>query len=187
MIHFLNHCKGCFRAAPCFIIIMSIIAYLVFQIKFALYFTVYILVVDILSHWLKIIFKFMYDKLQKKSLPLLGIGIRPKGARHTSCFINDNDLQGIPTSFGMPSGHSIISISTVVMLSWHIQQSYPANYRRSLSITVLHFIGIMIAFSRYPLGCHTIQQIIVGCLFGIIIGRIGIYLFEKFEIMKKLN
>ena len=43
----------------------------------------------------------------------------------------------------------------------------------------------MIAFSRYPLGCHTIQQIIVGCLFGIAFGRIGIHLFEKFELINK--
>ena len=176
--------KGFLRASPIFIIITSAIMYALFQIKFALYFTVYILIVDILSHLLKIIFKHIYTYFNKDILPILGLGKRPKGAKYTSCFIDEENLQGISKSFGMPSGHSIISITTAVLLSWYIYKTRKPSIERTFSITFLHFICIMIAFSRYPLGCHTIQQIIVGCLFGIAFGRIGIHLFEKFELIK---
>ena len=108
--------KGFLRASPIFIIITSAIMYALFQIKFALYFTVYILIVDILSHLLKIIFKHIYTYFNKDILPILGLGKRPKGAKYTSCFIDEENLQGISKSFGMPSGHSIISITTGIFI-----------------------------------------------------------------------
>lgn len=176
--------KGFLRASPIFIIVTGAIMYAIFQIKFALYFTVYMVIVNILAHSLKKIFKFIYKKLNKDYLPILGLGKRPVNAKYTDCFINEENLQGISTSFGMPSGHSIISIATAVLVSWYIYKTKKPTFNRYISITLLHFICIMIAFSRYPLGCHTIQQIIFGCLFGFLFGRIGIHLFEKFELIK---
>ena len=178
----INYSKGLLRASPIIIIVTSALMYALFQVKFALYFTIFILIVNLLSHFLKVVSKFIYNNIFNKTyLPILGLGRRPDGAKYTGCFIEDTNLEGISTSFGMPSGHSIIAISTAVMLSWYIYKTQKPSVIRSASITLLHFICIMIAFSRYPLGCHTIQQIIVGCLFGILFGRIGIHLFEKFE------
>ena len=180
----INYGKGFLRASPIFIIIMSAILYAIFKVKFAFYFTIYILIVDISAHILKILFKFIYKSLNKTYLPILGLGRRPNNAKYCSCFIDDDNLQGITSSFGMPSGHSIISITTAVLLTWYILNTQKKSTNRTISITLLHFICIMIAFSRYPLGCHTIQQIIIGSLIGFLFGKIGIRLFEKFEIFK---
>ena len=85
--------KGCLRASPCLVVVVGILSYLVFQIKFGLYFTVYMLIIDIIAHLLKKIF----EKCIYKSaiiLPLLGKGKRPEGAKYSACFIDEKDLEG---------------------------------------------------------------------------------------------
>ena len=52
-------------------------------------------------------------------------------------------------------------------------------------------MSLSIMISRYYLGCHTIQQIIIGGIFGIIFGILGYllyhYIFNVKEIEKEIN
>ena len=176
---------GFLRASPVMIIIGSTICYILFQKKFGLYFSIYLLLVDIIGHYLKIISKkYLYNG--KVNLPIIGRGPRPKGAKFTGCFIDDNNLEGISKSYGMPSGHSIIAMSTAVMLSCFIIENYPDTIHRKISLILLNVVVAMILYSRIYLGCHTIGQVAVGSIIGVILGFIGIKLFKKLNIFKPL-
>jgi membrane-associated phospholipid phosphatase len=127
-----------------------------------------------------------------KSLPILGIGERPKGA--TSCgFILDN-IEA--TSFGMPSGHSqmIWTLGTYLICkaidNW-INKNKDNNVYITTQLKVFGYmwiilvcaiillIMIFVSYSRvYIEGCHTIQQVFAGGILGVITGFI-IYYFEN--------
>ena len=131
----------------------------------------------------------IYNLLKKETLPILGRGKRPHGA--TSCtFILDD----IPSkSFGMPSGHSqlIWTFGTYLICKlidkWRITTNLPdtliqmqvLGYLWVISISILLLsIMIYVSYSRvYIESCHTIQQVIVGGILGVITGFI-MYWFE---------
>ena len=52
--------------------------------------------------------KNIWNKFNVKSLPLIGIGERPKGAYGCSSFLSVDDIKNetLSSSYGMPSGHS---------------------------------------------------------------------------------
>ena len=56
----------------------------------------------------KFIFRMLYDFIGVKSLPLLGIGVRPDGAKNCSICWNNSVPQKC-LGYGMPSGHSQIT------------------------------------------------------------------------------
>ena len=82
----------------------------------------------------------------------------------------------------MPSGHSIIAMSTAVMLSCFIIENYPDTIHRKISLILLNVVVAMILDTRIYLGCHTIGQVAVGSIIGVILGFIGIKLFKKLNI-----
>jgi len=130
-----------------------------------------------------VIIKPIYKILGISSIPLFGIGNRPKGA--SSC---DFTLDGkINTSFGMPSGHSQIAwtIATYIICKIIIKIKMQMQ-RRNILINILYILYVLlilysalyISYSRvYIEGCHTIQQVIIGGIIGIISGFL-IYYFE---------
>lgn len=76
---------------------------------------------------------------------------------------------GRPFYGGLPSGHSAVSfsISTAVTL-----------LTRNALISILTFLlALMVAYSRYSMGIHTMREIILGALIGIII---TVILFQIF-------
>ncbi len=139
------------------------------------------------------IVKPLYKLLKVKSLPILGIGERPKGA--TSCgFILDNIES---TSYGMPSGHSqmIWTLGTYLICklidNWINKNKNKNEYNMTTQLTVFGYMWIILVFavilltmifvsySRvYIEGCHTIQQVTVGGIIGAVTGFI-IYYFEN--------
>ena len=177
----MSYFKGCLRASPCLIVVGSALCYLLFQNNFGLYFTIFMLFIDVIAHLLKKIFK-VHIYNGKKTIPFLGKGPRPKGARFSGCFIDDSDLKGISTSYGMPSGHAITVVTTCVMISWYIIQNYPDTLHRKISLIVLNLIGFCVLYSRLSFGCHSLNQVIVGALFGLLFGFLGIKLFKQLNI-----
>jgi len=120
---------------------------------------------------------------------LLGIGSRPAGAM--SCQFELDSKKA--TSFGMPSGHSQIAwtIGTyficrlITRFINNLDKQKNANTTAPLvldniwifiSIFVLLGAMIFISYSRvYIEGCHTIQQVSVGGIVGVILGFLAFY------------
>lgn len=144
-------------------------------------FIVYILVILSNSLIKNIIVKPLYNLLNIKSLPILGIGARPNGA--SSCgFILDNKLA---TSFGMPSGHSQIAwtIATYIIIkSYKTKKLTFSNIFNYICLILFYLLILLfatyISYSRVNIeGCHTSEQVIIGGILGIFCGLL-IYYYE---------
>ena len=126
-----------------------------------------------------LIIKPIYKLSNKTSLPILGIGARPANAESCSLI-----LDGISaTSFGMPSGHSQIAWSVATYILYKIINNWYNNKKENKKTTIFGYIwlslsciivsvcAIYISYSRvYIEGCHTIQQVTVGGILGVICG-----------------
>ncbi len=152
-------------------------------------FSAYIILV--FSNWIakNIFVKPLYKILDKTKLPILGIGNRPSGAN--SCQFTLDNIKSI--SFGMPSGHSQIAwaVATYLILKIHMDKliyiktiSKESNYIWEYSVSIfLAFVAGCISFSRvYIDGCHTLEQVIVGGILGIVSGYIIYYIENKYII-----
>ena len=148
-------------------------------------FIIYIILILSNSIIKNIIAKPLYNLLNVKSLPILGIGARPNGA--SSCgFILDNKLG---TSFGMPSGHSQIAwaIATYIIVKSYKTKKITFNNIFNnifnyiwliLSYLLILVCTIYISYSRVNIErCHTYEQVIVGGILGICCGLL-IYYYE---------
>jgi len=185
------------RTSPIIFMVSLFLFFLLDQSYYSYYFfIVYIIVVII--NWIAktLICQPIYNYLGVDILPILGLGSRPKNENvgiDTYNFYylfsndsNDNDI--INQSFGMPSGHSQIAwaIATYIickLIKKLIKYWINKNYKHSLLLLLLIIIVISIAtyisYSRvYIENCHTIQQVIVGGIIGIVCGLI-IYYYEK--------
>jgi membrane-associated phospholipid phosphatase len=118
-----------------------------------------LLVVEFLTRVEKDFFKVI---MGDGEFSILGSGSRPKGAKNCGAYIMENNLNKPASSYGMPSGHAQV-VSTVATY-----QVLKHNYDWKSWGWVL--IAFLTCISRYQLGCHTWQQIIVGIVFGIICG-----------------
>ena len=138
-----------------------------------------------------LIVKPFYSLLKVKSLPILGIGERPVGAKSCRLILDNIDDK----SYGMPSGHSqmIWTIGTYLIFktidNWIIKTK--TDHNMTIQLTVFDYMWIIlicivilltmifVSYSRvYIEGCHTIQQVIVGGILGSTSGFI-IYYFEN--------
>jgi membrane-associated phospholipid phosphatase len=146
-------------------------------------------IVSISNHTFKKISKIIYNLLNTKSLPLLGIGSRPPNANSCAFILNNV----ISTSYGMPSGHSQSAWTFATYFILKIIKYWYNKYNNKnmniidymwLVISCILILGsaIYISYSRvYIEGCHTFQQVIVGGLIGILSGFL-IYYYEKYAI-----
>ena len=139
---------------------------------------------------IKSLFKSLYDYLKIKRLPILGIGERPPGICHNNIdcgyfnkYLNIKEAK----MYGMPSGHSQSAwfVFTFLVLylidkyrSFKTSKSY-SRYKLELikkwimyTIIFLLIITIFISYSRVKVNCHTIEQVILGGILGIIFGFI---------------
>ena len=172
--------KSLLRGFPCLITVASILAFLLFQIKIGIYYALVNIIANFLSYFLKEFFRYLYEIIFKKeSLFILGPGKRPKGALNCGCFIDEDNPKKIAKSFGMPSGHGLSAMLFCTFWSLYIIDNYPNNFRRHLSIIILNFICFLVLISRLYLGCHTIQQVLVGSILGLIFGYISYKLYNK--------
>jgi membrane-associated phospholipid phosphatase len=138
-----------------------------------------------------LLFKPFYNFFNSSKLTILGSGSRPKGAN--GCHFTLDDVLSI--SFGMPSGHSQIAWSVATYILCKIVYNFKNNIYENTNninntIKILNYIwfftsciliiwvAFYISYSRvYIEGCHTLQQVIVGGLFGIASGFL-VYYFE---------
>ena len=173
----ITHFNGTVRAAPYYVNIMSILIGIIFRQPVALFYGLFSYFGDICNHFLKIFFKNVVYK-NTDYLPILGYGKRPDGAKYCGIFIDENNLKGLSTSFGMPSGHSHFATLTAMFWSLYLIKEYNLNLYTYISIGLICIMSLSVMISRYYLGCHTPQQIIFGGLLGLVTGYLGYYLYE---------
>ena len=147
-----------------------------------------------------VIFSSIYKIFNLKNPYILGIGHRPNDATNCGVFLNlDNK---IASSFGMPSGHSQLAWAVSTFLILYLLDNNKINNKKNnnnknnnnknnnniiikilinknykmFAIIILLLFALLVSFSRvYVDKCHTIQQVIMGGLFGILSGIIGFY------------
>jgi len=136
----------------------------------------------------KILVELLYKGTGKKTLPVLGLGGRPKDARDCSAFTHCDTCHIRPTSFGMPSGHSQMGwfffAYGTFFLADHVMKSFKTsdNPRRdakiwfSVGFVFLLTMAVTLSYSRVHLSCHTPQQVIFGAFLGLGFGVLSYYL-----------
>lgn len=98
---------------------------------------------------------------------ILGKGTRPKNAKNCGLFIDGK----LSKTYGMPSGHSVNAafFSTYYMLEvlngMHVYKTY--------LLAMLMISTMFILYSRLKFRCHTIQQVILGGMLGMLLGNIS--------------
>tara|TARA_Y100000022_G_scaffold163662_1_gene147381 strand:- start:109 stop:708 length:600 start_codon:yes stop_codon:yes gene_type:complete len=168
------------RAFPCTLSLYSFVAGLLFNNPAYIVFGIYITLCDqLISFPLKLLSKAIYGALKKDTIPILGRGPRPEGAKYCGCFITESNLEGVSKSFGMPSGHSITAASMFAFWYLYFQENTDDVRLRRRQQTILGIIAACVIISRIYLGCHTIQQTIVGSLIGAGLGILGYKVFYK--------
>lgn len=144
-----------------------------------------------------VIFSSIYKIFNLKNPYILGIGHRPNGATNCGVFLNLENK--ISSSFGMPSGHSQLAWAVSTFLILYLLNNNKINNKNNNNnntkknkntinkiltnknykifiIIILLLFALLVSFSRvYVDKCHTIQQVIMGGLFGILSGIIGFY------------
>mgnify|MGYP001164208556 FL=1 len=109
----------------------------------------------------------------KNNIPLLGKGIRPKGAKNCCWFKPcDTIYPKYPKSYGMPSGHSqsiafFSTLGILFLLNRNISNNVKNKKIIILGSIILVISTLFVMYSRVLFKCHTIEQTIVGALIGI--------------------
>lgn len=145
----------------------------------------------ILNHILKFLFKAGHYELtgNYKGMSLLGHGPRPAGSKGTGSFLEYPSLKP-GTSWGMPSGHSQLAWYGFGFLVGYLflwrPYSFTAIHKVVATFIALLF-AVVVSFSRvWVEGVHTWDQVLVGGVFGFVIGLATVYI-TKFIAKKYWN
>jgi membrane-associated phospholipid phosphatase len=175
------------RISPIAITIIMLLYVMMMPGFNSFYLLILILFTNGLNAFLKYaVMKPLYKLSGRNDLFLLGIGSRPSGAM--SCMFTIDGKKEL--SFGMPSGHTQIAWTISSYLICRLIQRFidginqDKNNNTSVATLILIFIStciilaasIYISYSRvYIEECHTIQQVLVGGIIGIILGFLAFY------------
>ena len=171
---------GLLRAFPDIIISSFFIMGILLLNKRLLIFTVILLITDLFNGILKeSVFRPLYKT--RKTIPFIGSGERPVGAMYCGTFITPDDINKKSSSFGMPSGHAQLAALVTTYWSLYLYNDY---YKKSahtiIPIVFLVFLGLLVILSRVYLNCHTVGQIIIGSMIGVILGYLSYLISEKY-------
>lgn len=181
------------RATPATYLLVVILLFLGNPNKVTLYLLISYMITTLSVPILKeSIFKPIYILLGKRydKIPVFGYGRRPTGATDCGAFLKFDNKPAL--SFGMPSGHSQLTwmIATYLLCHLYYDKSMFDNdkhlkkHKKSLkvlfTITIILF-SISVSYSRvYVEFCHTLQQVIIGGLIGVIMGGLVYYIQKKY-------
>ena len=82
-----------------------------------------------------------------------------------------NYLIGLKHSFSMPSNHAVNAFALLTVFSFF----YPQKK------IIFYYIAFNIAFSRIYVGVHYPSDVLVGSVFGYLIARLVVSLFNKIK------
>ena len=170
--------QGLARAFTVIVPATSILLGILFRQNIGIYFGLFIILMDVINRGIKNGLKQLYG--DHEELALLGRGARPEGAKHCGSFV-DVDSDGRPSSFGMPSGHAQVAFITGIFWTLYLHNKYGLDTQNVFSMILLWSICLGIPYSRVYFRCHTVQQVIVGGLLGLLFGSIGYYMFNLLQ------
>ena len=181
------------RTSPVILQIIMILYAMMIPGFNSFYLVILVILTTLFNAFLKYaVMKPLYKLSGGNDLFLLGSGSRPSGAMSCKFALDGKKA----TSFGMPSGHSQIAWTIGTYLICRLINRFIDNVNQNskqnnntklaslildniwifISISVILGIMIFISYSRvYIEGCHTIQQVSVGGIIGVILGFIAFY------------
>lgn len=169
-----------FRAFPLLIYIKLLITAILFNETHAIVFASFLFVCDGLNHGLKILLKSI---MGEKVYPIIGSGMRPKGAKGCGLFYDPSPA----TSYGMPSGHTMFA---GIVTAYILLNTFNGKFPQHDMIKGFIILGVIAMFltigeSRIFLGCHTWPQVIIGGILGFTLGTF--YYYNESKILEYLN
>jgi dolichyldiphosphatase len=177
------------QTSPIFFTIYVFLGGLIASNYYFILYPIFAFINLIVNKILKNITKYIYNKFNIKSLPIIGQGVRPKGA--LNCGVIPS--QKLSKSFGMPSGHSQNAWFLFGFMLLYLINNYKKEKNDTtsqiwlgISISVLFIITISVSISRVYINCHTIQQVIIGGMIGLILGSLA-YLLAKYIVEKEIK
>lgn len=163
-----------YRSFPLTFYILYPLISIIYVNKIFFYDILIIFLADNSNRIFKLIFRYLYLLNDTDKLPIFGIGKRPKEARYCDIFLYEKSKY--PNDYGMPSGHSqllwiVFTYFTLILIETKINSKL-----KNLLIILLLVFTIYGSYVRTAIEkCHTKQQVIVGSIFGTVLGIIGFY------------
>lgn len=183
------------RTSPVLLKIIMVLYAMMMPSFNSFYLVILVILTTLFNAFLKIaVMKPLYKLSGGNDLFLLGTGSRPSGAMSCKFALDGKKA----TSFGMPSGHSQIAWTIGTYLICRLINRFIDNIKNNnntkmttlilddiwifISIVIILGVMIFISYSRvYIEGCHTIQQISVGGIIGLVIGFIAFYFEDNIK------
>ena len=156
---------GITRAYPIFIVLHTLLSSLLFSSKKLLLLGIILFVSDIFNHFIK---EHIFRPLMgHRNYSILGSGMRPN--------TKDCGLFRVGThskSYGLPSGHSqVVWLYSTYWILDILNDKDRTDTNKAISIFILAMLACLVMYSRvYWAKCHTVQQVLVGGVLGIIFG-----------------
>ena len=174
---------GLARAFPLITIVSPLLSFFLTNDIDLLLLSITLLLNDGLNHFLK--YSVLRPLMGKNKYPIIGYGLRPNGAKDCGLFVGCKDPLSKKESYGMPSGHSqnVMLFSTYAILT--LMNGNYTDRMKNIGYVLFSLLAIGIMYSRVYLKCHTVQQVIIGGLLGLILGYI--YFHKKDKIKETLK
>ena len=157
-----------FRGFGFFTILFALLYGIIFTSYPSLLLAIFLIINLTMNTFFKNLFKII---MGDKNFPLFGKGSRPLRSKSCGYFIPRNKKFTYKT-YGMPSGHSQMFAFITTLIALHLynkDKDVIINYK----YLILIVLTILAMYMRvYVEKCHTIQQTVVGSLFGVILAVI---------------
>lgn len=157
--------KGLERGFPIIITISLIFSYFITHNIELLLLALFLQFSNLMNYLVK---NYVFKKFFGKQIPLLGRGNRPDGAKDCGEFIDVDSRDS--STYGMPSGHAQFSGFLCVYLILMILDGKYSKKLKIIKIITIITLSFIIVSSRVYFGCHTIQQVSIGLILGILFG-----------------
>lgn len=83
--------------------------------------------------------------------------------------------------FSFPSGHAVKAVALYCFLAFLIARTWPAGRARTIAITLLPALALLISLSRLYLGLHYVSDVLAGIILGSAFVLAGAYLTRMIE------
>lgn len=91
------------------------------------------------------------------------------------------------SNYGMPSDHSMFMFFITSYVTWSLARN-PLLKSSGFVVTLLSMIvtSTVVGYSRLYLGVHTLEQVVVGGLLGVVVGSVWFWASDKLFLRSKL-